>query len=579
MNDGGEPSGTSPAGSVRGRMALMLVMAAMPALIFSVVDGYRTYADRLRAVDAALVRDASVAAQHERDFLVTAQATVETLAALSGPERWDRPACDDRMAVFAKRAESVRVSMILDPSGHVRCASDRAADGVSYADDPRFRAFMDQPRFDIAPHDAGRISGAPVIVAQGPIWREGVLAGLVVISFDRRAIAGPSTLFRGDMPDTLRRVVVGSGGVLLAGASADDDGWLPAASVLASRLGLQPQLFTAASPDGELRAFAVIPMLEDRAWLVAGAAHDMLYGDVWLQTALPIITPVMMLLLAVAVSYVALDRLVIRHLDYLARLSRVYGRGRLELRPNPTRGAPAEIASLGEDMALMAQRLSSRERELRETADANRVLLMEVYHRVKNNLQMIVSLLNLQSRRARTELERSALAQIRARVHSLAVVHEKLYLSANLNHVQLDDLVREIIGHLVNLPPAPGGRLPVLETTLDPYVLPAERATPVALFMNEALTNAMKYGSAQGGSVAVSLRAAPDGGFTLSIANPSEAGAEAAEREDAARPGSIGVTLMESFARQLRGEFRREVGDGRHVAILVVPGPSLRAPA
>jgi two-component sensor histidine kinase len=134
----------------------------------------------------------------------------------------------------------------------------------------------------------------------------------------------------------------------------------------------------------------------------------------------------------------------------------------------------------------------------------------------------------------------------------------------------LDDLVREIIGHLSQMPPAGGGRPPRLDSDLEKIVTPAERATPVALFLNEALTNAIKHGGATGaGRVTVTLRAQEAGGFTIAVANA--AAAPAVPTEGKSRPNSIGVSLMESFARQLRGVLAREVADGLHVVSLTVP--------
>jgi two-component sensor histidine kinase len=256
--------------------------------------------------------------------------------------------------------------------------------------------------------------------------------------------------------------------------------------------------------------------------------------------------------IAIGVAYLAIDRLVVRHMLSLARLTRAYGRGRLHLRPSQTEHAPREIALLGEDLSRMAERLETRENALRRAADANRVLILEVYHRVKNNLQMIVSLLSLQRRRAVSDAERQAIARIESRVHSLSLVHQTLYSADDVNRARLDVLYGEIIASLEGLRPEIA-----ITARLDPIEETPERATPLALLLNEALTNALKYAVRPGGAprIDVVLQSRPDAGYRLEVIND-------AEGSPPPRPSAIGGRLMAGFARQLRGQLSaRRIGD------------------
>jgi two-component sensor histidine kinase len=221
----------------------------------------------------------------------------------------------------------------------------------------------------------------------------------------------------------------------------------------------------------------------------------------------------------------------------------------------------------------MAERLQRRQDELREAAEANRALLLEVYHRVKNNLQMIASLLNLQSRRALNPIEREALERIQTRVYSLSLVHERLYHARNLDQAPLDSLVEAIARHLAESSREAEPRRPVLNLDLDAIVASPDNATPVALFLNEAMTNAVKYAWRSEGrpAIDVSLKAAGKG-FVLSVANDAEE-----TRPQGDHDWSLGLRLMRGFARQLRAAMRRERRDGRHVVTLDVSAQAMKS--
>jgi two-component sensor histidine kinase len=319
---------------------------------------------------------------------------------------------------------------------------------------------------------------------------------------------------------------------------------------------------------GETWLYAVAPLWPGRAWMLVGAERDALYAGALRGAAAPIIAPFLMLPVAVAMAYFALNRLVVRHVVYLARLTRAYGAGRLRLRPRGLANAPRELAMLADDLARMAERLEDRQEALVRAAENNRFLLREVHHRVKNNLQMIVSLLNLQAGRARTDGEREGLDRIRARVMAVAAVHGAIYASDAMDRVPLDALIRRVAEAQGGMP-AGAGR-PRLSLDLDPVEDTPERATPLALLANEALTNAIKYAAAEDGNpprIEVALRARPEGGYAFSVANDVTA------EVDATDEGAVGARLIDGFARQIGASLQRRTLDGRFRLDLVAPPP------
>src|SRR5262249_54422539 len=141
--------------------------------------------------------------------------------------------------------------------------------------------------------------------------------------------------------------------------------------------------------------------------------------------------------------------------------------------------APDEIRSLRRTLAAMAKTLKGREARLVEALAEERALLREVHHRVKNNLQMVASLLSIQARAAKDESEAWGLARAHDRVQMLALVHQRIYSSGEVRDLRLDDLATEITRQLVQ---ARGALAQKITLSLD--VAPArddiDRAVPLA---------------------------------------------------------------------------------------------------
>ena len=95
------------------------------------------------------------------------------------------------------------------------------------------------------------------------------------------------------------------------------------------------------------------------------------------------------------------------------------------MRPERVSAAPAEIRKLGETFSRMADLISARESELRESLAQKEVLVREIHHRVKNNLQLVMSLLNLHARRIRDPRAELAFAEARSRINALATLHRR----------------------------------------------------------------------------------------------------------------------------------------------------------
>lgn len=188
-------------------------------------------------------------------------------------------------------------------------------------------------------------------------------------------------------------------------------------------------------------------------------------------------------------------------------------------------------------------------------ADAEKaVLLREVHHRVKNNLQVVSSMLNLQAGALDDEAARVALQASRDRVRTMAVLHERLQTGGGGGAVDFGDYVKELVAlHRAAAPPAVASVPVKLEA--EPLVIPLDLATPLGLVLNELLANAYKHG----------LRPAASGGIRVTIAGVGPELVLAVENdgpplpEDVERAPTLGLRLVRALVAQVDGrvEFER----------------------
>jgi two-component sensor histidine kinase len=191
---------------------------------------------------------------------------------------------------------------------------------------------------------------------------------------------------------------------------------------------------------------------------------------------------------------------------------------------------------------------------------------------VKNNLQVISSLLNMQQRALADPAARSAMSDTRQRITALALIYRALYQGPDLKRVDLRSFLEELTAQLVSGDMARGHSVRT-ELSVDPLVIDPDRLAPLALFAVEAITNAQKHAFAERGGLLRLIFRVRGEEAELEICDDGDAD------EAALVSTGVGRTLMTAFARQLRG--RAELvrnSDGGVTARLVFPTPSADPP-
>jgi two-component sensor histidine kinase len=312
----------------------------------------------------------------------------------------------------------------------------------------------------------------------------------------------------------------------------------------------------------------MVPVIPGKLAIVTAQSSETTLAtnmNLWIAVGIPLV----IWLLAIATMWIGLERLVLRWLFYLRRVGTGYARGHYVVMPRYAENAPAEFEQLARTLSQMALTARARQRDLRAALEQKNVLVREIHHRVKNNLQIIQSLLNLQSRSASDSNQFTALAAAKSRISALALVHQSLYEDENLQFVNMQTFLDELCRHLLQTGWGAAKRVGI---TIDvPEVLTtADQAVPIALLVTEAVTNSLKHAffGRDNGAITVRLVNDPTTGAELTVRD-NGIGMETGPRPKV-KPGSgggIGYSLIEGFARQLRGTVETIVNDGTCVCV------------
>ena len=198
------------------------------------------------------------------------------------------------------------------------------------------------------------------------------------------------------------------------------------------------------------------------------------------------------------------------------------------------------------------------EEALRSSLEEKESLLKEVHHRVKNNLQVISSLLSLQFRQVKNAEVRSILQDTQNRIRSMATLHEILYHPGSVARINFPDYVQGLCGHLARSYDSAARNIR-LRLEIAPFALNLDQAVTAGLIINELVTNAFKHAfpSPSGGEILVALKAADEGHLLLWV---TDDGVGFVPEKSPLSTETLGLLLVENLSRQLEG--RLSIGSG-----------------
>ena len=366
----------------------------------------------------------------------------------------------------------------------------------------------------------------------------------------------------------LRFVVVGAGGVPEGAGEfrREDLARLVAPATVASALNLD---LVQGERRMELRRGGQAGRFQQELTLSQPVAGDLVLRlraattPVTAAELLMILLPILMLLAAALIGWWIVDRLLLRPLVRMERAVASYRPGDRDLDLPSLRSPAHEIAKLGESFDEVTRTVARHEGELEAAVDRQTRLVREVHHRVKNNLQVVASLLNLHARSATSDDVAAAYASIQRRVDALAVVHRNHYAELEENRgVALRSLIAELAANLRATAPASASHMQI-RLDIEPFYGTQDVAVSVAFLVTEIVEFGMFCGASW---VAITLEGDGSRVAELAIESDSLAGEIACDPKLFERFDRI----VTGLSRQLRSTLERDPERGRYSVRIAV---------
>ena len=230
-----------------------------------------------------------------------------------------------------------------------------------------------------------------------------------------------------------------------------------------------------------------------------------------------------------------------------------------------------EFAELAESMNLMVENLQNSQVRLKDTMEQKQamreqeILLREIHHRVKNNMQILTSLLRLQTRRTESEQLRAVLKESEGRIRSMGLLHEKLYQSESVSEIDIAGYLQTLTSELVRMN-TPQGEKREIRLAVRGIKMGLDTALPCGLIVTELVSNSLKYAFPPGreGVILISLGRSKEREYTLVV---WDNGVGLPDNYQQRQEKSLGSRLVSMLTDQLNGELKIAGNNGTRIEI------------
>ena len=547
--------------SIRVRLLAALAIALLPVLLLGVIQSVIAFdkdeANRRANLVGAAQRGAAIA----QIRIASAGIMLDTISPSTVGLQ-----CAERLSEVLKGAPGYANLTRYDSQGGVVCSARGAPINLDRGNAPWFARLRSGDRLVVllpGPEEATvRVQS---LLAAVRADRSGVFDGAMVAEIQLDALR-PNDRDQAAPKDAQVALADSSGAIIGATqrdafpASAKD--WITHASTGA---------YVHDGPDrqGKTRTYAIAPLLGDDLFAVLSAPSEGLWSWARVNILSSIVAPLLAFVLALTAVWVVTEQVIVRWLHYLQRVAAIYARGRFTIRSR-AQDAPPEIRELADTLDSMADTILARDHALRESLAQKDTLMREIHHRVKNNLQIISSMVSMQQRALTDPLAKSAMSDTRQRVSALALVYRALYQGPDLRQVDIKGFLEELTAQLI-VSESTHGHVVQTELSADTLIIDPDKLAPLALFAVEAISNAQKHAFAgRGGELAVTFRVqGEEARLEISDSGDPE------HRVTPQLGDGVGRTLMTAFARQLGGKAEYSVNTrGGLTALLTFPTPT-----
>jgi len=548
-------------GPLRNRLMFLLAIVLLPSILLGVHQATLVYDDYAARLHRTVREFAILSSSLNRSLLAQAEQIMSAVAASPSVQQVSKGNAGEIDNCASLLASSIRpftlygYLALFDLEGNPRCfSSEQAVPWPNIAQEPWFRETIRSRKSGASgylmlpnPKEPGFVVTRPVIDNDNRV------TGLLTLGVRLKFLAAVTD--EAGLPPGSVVYLLDRNGRVLSGFNASGsniDTAAPNEDFLAAVAKRNIREFEAPGEDGVVRLYATAALPYYDLHVLFGLPKAQALDPVWWKVAMQVLVLVASWFIAILCAWIGTRWVVTRWIDRLTVAAHAMTAGNLRARADLS-GAPDEIATLGATLVSFAERIDSREADLRTAITQQKTMLREVHHRVKNNLQTVTSLLNLHAKGPRAEGARQVFSDVQMRINALALVHRHLYESEDMRVVAL----RPFLGNLCKLIQDGAGIHPTrvrLKVDVADINLPGDTAVPIALLVTELLTNSFKHGfpADRSGGIEVTLRL-EDSDRALLVITDDGVGMERRYREGGSESG-IGFSLIRAFVKQLDGE-------------------------
>src|SRR5262245_14041838 len=500
---------------LRLRLLIWILLALLPAAALALVQGLERISSDVADVRDLLIQTAKATGSDTETLLASEEQILRSLSNL--PQvREGTTECSKALTDALKGLSYFTNIGRANSHGDILCAAVPPSEPTDVSTRPWWPNADQRMGFFVTPQIYSNIARRNVLAGVLPL-QNGTrkFDGVMVVTLDVRWL--DTMLASKVLRDGAVAGIFDSAGTLIA-----SNDHAAAARIFGTRVrsaSIRSELLSATGPDGTAYSYTVVPLPGEFAYAAYAMRDRDLFTGTYFHVATDLLLPVLMLGAASLAIWIATGRLVTRWIVYLRRIAMAYGRGHYAIRPTALAEAPGEFRLLGETFSNMAAAVQDRDRELREALEQKSLLIKETHHRVKNNLQIVMSLLSLQSGQLKDPVSQGALKQAQARVNALALVHRILHEIEDLDAVDVKSLLEDL-AHQIQEGFGAERRDLRLELEIASRRIPSDLAVPLTLFTVEALTNAFKHAyppGTRGGVIRLTLIPIEDGKLRLAV--------------------------------------------------------------
>jgi two-component sensor histidine kinase len=314
---------------------------------------------------------------------------------------------------------------------------------------------------------------------------------------------------------------------------------------------------------------ALLPLGALATFVTLSAYRALLFhsGEVSASRWVGLALPLLMWLAALLIGWLVADRLLVQPLKRMCAAVERYTAGETTIRIGRTDHLSAEMTALAAAFDRLANDSATHDAAMRDALDEQKRLTREVHHRVKNNLQIVASLLSLQARETTSSEVGRAYSAIQARVGALALVHRWMYDGDAAHGVDLRALANDLSAALEQNIAAAEGAAPRIKVDVERVVVGQDTAVPVAFLITELIALAARLSAPAPAEAVIEARSLAGGNATLSIKAAIFCDDALLDKAKAS------VRIITGMARQMRAPLTHYPGDCSYRIEFAVPPP------